>query len=105
MATQVIKKCDRCGKFVDNSTENRQYSYEENGEKYAVNSFRIGNWNAKEKRWDSIVSAYDLCYDCGKEVTEAVFDVLHGDKDCILTTRVSPKIVKKGAADESNGSV
>lgn len=104
MAVQMIKKCDRCGKYVDNSTGDRQFTYEEDGKKYAVNSFRIGNWNAKEKRWDSIVSAYDLCYECGQEVCQAIFDVNHGDGECQLTTRI-PKIVKKGAADESDGSV
>lgn len=97
----VVRKCDRCGKLVDVTSGNRQYTYEEDGKQYVVNSFRLGEWNAKDKQWDSIVSAYDLCYECGKEVTEAVFDVLHGDKNCDLQTRV-PKIVKKGAANESN---
>lgn len=103
MAVQVIKKCDRCGKFVDNTTEDRQFKYEEDGKEYTVNSFRIGNWNAKVRNWDTIVSAYDLCYDCGKEVASAVFDVLHGDKECILKTRI-PKN-KKGDADVTDAGV
>lgn len=103
----VVKKCDRCGKFVDAGTGERQYKYEEDGKEYTVNSFRIGNWNAKTKQWDSIVSAYDLCYECGKEITEAVFDVLHGDKNCDLSTRIPKVPEKKGkvTADESNGAV
>ena len=96
----VVRKCDRCGKLVDVTTDQRQYKYEEDGKEYVVNSFRIGSWNAKLKQWDSIVSAYDLCYDCGKEIAEAVFDVKHGDGNCDLTTR-EPKVpVKKGADGE-----
>lgn len=100
----VVRKCDRCGKLVDVTSSNRQYGYEEDGKEFTVNSFRLGNWNAKEKQWDSIVSAYDLCYECGKEVTEAVFNVMHGDKNCDLQTRI-PKITKKGAADVANAGV
>jgi hypothetical protein len=100
----VVRKCDRCGKVVDVSSENRQYVYEEEGKNYTVNSFRIGEWDAKNKQWNSIVSAYDLCYDCGKEITEAIFNVQHGNGDCDLTTRV-PKIVKKGGADVANTGV
>ena len=102
-----VRKCDRCGKFVDASANERQYKYEEDGKEYIVNSFRIGNWNAKTKQWESIVSAYDLCYECGKEIAEAVFDVKHGDGNCDLTTRI-PKVPDKKTkvtADESNGTV
>ena len=84
----VAKRCDRCGKYYEALPENI-YSYEEDGKEFSVNSFRIGNWNAKTKQWESIVSGYDLCKDCGKELIQCVFD--KGE----LQTRV-PKFVPKG---------
>ena len=92
------KKCDRCGKYYEGLPEN-QYQYEEDGQIFAVNSFRIGNWNARTKQWDSIVSAYDLCRECGKEITQLVFD--KGE----LITRVPKVPDKKVKSNESNASV
>ena len=80
----VAKKCDRCGKYYE-FTPDSQYKYDEEGTEFTVNSFRLGNWNAKTKAWDSIVSAYDLCRDCAQEITEAIFN--KGD----LVTRVPVK--------------
>ena len=92
------KRCDRCGKFYEGLPEN-QFSYEEDGKEYSVNSFRIGNWNPKTKQWESIVSGYDICKDCGREITQMIFD--KGE----LKTRV-PKIpAKKGAADVTDDGV
>lgn len=99
MAT--IKRCDRCGKDLDLSNGPREYKYEEDGKEYIVNSIRIGNWNPKTKQWESIVSAYDLCPDCGEEVTRPIFDVLHGTKECLLKTRIP----RKKDANESNNGV
>lgn len=69
----VAKRCDRCGKFYEASPEN-MYSYEENGEKFYVDSIRLGKWNAKTKGWDNIISAYDLCKECASDVTRALLD-------------------------------
>lgn len=97
MAT--VKRCDRCGAFLDLTNGPREYKYEEDGKTYSVNSIRLGNWNPKTKQWESIVSAYDLCPSCGEEVTKAIFDVAHGNLECLLSTRV-PRI--KGDTNESN---
>jgi len=98
----VAKKCDRCGKYYEGLPEN-QFRYEEDGNEYTVNSFRIGNWNARTKQWDSIISAYDLCKDCAKEITQLICET--GE----LRTRV-PKIPEKFQKNKeennaSNGSV
>lgn len=69
----VAKKCDGCGKYYEDLKDNH-FIYEEEGQEFLVNSFRVGNWNARTKSWDSIASAYDLCKDCGKKVTQAIFD-------------------------------
>ena len=62
MAT--AKKCDRCGRYYEG---NRNYVYtDENDVKHIINSFRIGNWDQKSKRWISIASGYDLCSKCVK---------------------------------------
>lgn len=94
----VAKKCDRCGKYYEGLPENT-FSYEEDGKDFQVNSFRIGNWNAKARQWESIVSAYDLCKDCGREITEMIFN--KGD----LKTRIPKAPEKKGKANESDASV
>ncbi len=83
----VAKRCDRCGKFYEATPENL-YSYEENGEKFCVDSIRLGKWNAKSKGWDNIISAYDLCKECAGEITRAVFE--KGE----LVTRKPDKDVK-----------
>lgn len=70
----VAKRCDRCKKYYE-LTPDSQFVYEENGKNFTVNSFRIGNWNPKTKAWESIVSAYDLCKDCAKEITQTIFNV------------------------------
>ena len=83
----VAKKCDRCGKYYEGSIEN-VYQYEENGKIFYVDSVRLGKWNARTKGWDNIVSAYDMCKDCAKEITQVIF--AKGD----LETRVPEKIVR-----------
>ena len=96
----VAKKCDKCGKYYEATQENL-YSYEENGERFFVDSIRLGKWNARTKSWDNIVSAYDLCKDCARKMAEAVL----GDGD--LTTRkvikpaYDPNFKKREAAGEN----
>ena len=70
----VAKKCDLCGTYYEGLQENN-FNYEENGENFIINSFRLGNWNAKTKSWESIISGYDLCKKCGKKFTDLVFEI------------------------------
>ena len=71
----IAKKCDRCGKFYEATREN-VYLHEqqnENGcEKFPINSVRIGFWDAHTRSWRYIASAYDLCPECAKEITEVI---------------------------------
>ena len=69
----VAKRCDRCKKYYEARPDNVYMHENENGETFAVNSIRIGNWNQKTKSWNSLASAYDLCADCAREICEAVF--------------------------------
>lgn len=106
----VAKKCDVCGKFYEDLKENH-FSYEEDGENYMVNSFRLGNWNARTKSWESIVSAYDICKDCGKKITQAIFDIgselqtrkkLRYDNSKTGMGRIMATATPEDAEDESN---
>ena len=76
MAVSVVKRCDVCGKELTGADDH--FAYEEEGEQFVVNSLRLGNWNARTKTWDSIVSAYDICRSCGKQLTQAIFNVNEG---------------------------
>lgn len=64
----VAKKCDRCGKFYE-ATSERVFKTEDG---VPINSIRIGDWDQKSRSWNSIGSAYDLCDECGKIIYEAV---------------------------------
>jgi len=93
----VAKKCDLCNTYYEALPEN-SYKYEEDGEEYIVNSFRLGNWNAKTKSWDSIVSGYDLCRKCGKAFTELIFEL---NPDIKTRKKIEYKKVQKETTDES----
>lgn len=67
----VAKRCDRCGKFYDGSEKAFKFTDPE-GVEHEINSFRIGDWDSKAKKWKSIASGYDLCYNCGS----ALFDFM-----------------------------
>jgi hypothetical protein len=90
----VAKKCDMCGKYYEDLKENH-FIYEEGGQDFLVNSFRLGNWNPRTKSWESIVSAYDICKDCGQAITQAIFNV--GEN---LVTRKKERFVKKDHQEE-----
>ena len=60
----VAKRCDRCGKFYDGSEKAFRFTDAESVE-HEINSFRIGDWDSKSKKWRSIASGYDLCHNCG----------------------------------------
>lgn len=74
----VAKKCDRCGKFYEGTRDNTYKIVETDEDGMTrdlyINSLRIGNWSTKRKSWISIASAYDLCYECGKEIADVIFD-------------------------------
>lgn len=91
----VIKKCDLCGKISDVSSGDRSYSYEEDGERYVINSFRLGAWNPKTRGWDSIISGYDLCHDCGQKFADFIFGI-----NPELKTRKKMQYNKKDQAAE-----
>lgn len=67
----VAKRCDRCGKFYDGAEKAFKFTDAE-GVEHGINSFRIGDWDSKAKKWRSIASGYDLCYNCGS----ALFDFM-----------------------------
>ena len=79
MAVSIVKRCDVCGRDLNGSDDH--FVYEEDGEQFIVNSLRLGNWNARTKTWDSIVSAYDICKDCGKQITQAIFNIRDGENN------------------------
>lgn len=79
MAVSIVKRCDVCGRDLNGSDDH--FVYEEDGEQFTVNSLRLGNWNARTKTWDSIVSAYDICKDCGKQITQAIFNIRDGENN------------------------
>lgn len=60
----VAKRCDRCGKFYDGTEKAFKFTDAE-GVEHEINSFRIGDWDSKAKKWRSIASGYDLCFNCG----------------------------------------
>ena len=64
------KKCDRCGRFFEGD---RAYKFNDGEQEFIVNSFRIGNWDQRKKVWKSIASGYDLCENCGREITDVIF--------------------------------
>lgn len=66
----VAKRCDRCGVFFEG---NRAFKYNDGEQEFIVNSFRIGNWDQRKKIWKSIASGYDLCENCGREITDVIF--------------------------------
>ena len=70
------KKCDRCGKFYEATRENvyihEQQTDEHTHEKFPVNSVRVGFWDSRTRSWRYIASAYDLCPECAKEITECI---------------------------------
>lgn len=91
----VVKKCDVCGKYYEASRD-AHYKYTEEDDQnvphdYIVNSFRLGNWDPKNKCWRSIVSAYDVCKDCGREITEAIFHTNKGDNNLVSRIKVPYK--------------
>lgn len=99
----VAKKCDRCGKYYEGTQENT-FSYEENGKIFYVDSFRMGKWNAKTKGWDNIVSAYDLCKDCGSEIAHAIF--AKGELETRTPAKISKhKEVSSNGTNESDNGV
>lgn len=92
MAVSVVKRCDVCGKELTGADDH--FAYEEEGEQFTVNSLRLGNWNARTKSWDSIVSAYDICRSCGKQLTQAIFNVNDGTNNLKSRRKSAPE--KKG---------
>ena len=97
----VAKQCDICGVFYEDIPE-KHFTYEEDGKSFTVNSIRLGNWNPKIKGWDSIVSAYDICKDCGKELTQKIFDLAAAKGNDNLRTR--DLVEKRAARDQKNES-
>lgn len=63
-------KCDRCGKVYD---EKDQMKIHQDGKDFVVNSFRLGNWDQRNKRWVNITSGYDLCAKCAGEIADVIF--------------------------------
>lgn len=67
----VMCKCDMCGR---NYELGNQYKHvDENGQEFPVNSIRLGDWDQKGKKWNSIASGYDLCSECARKICDAVF--------------------------------
>jgi hypothetical protein len=97
----VAKKCDRCGKYYEGNIENT-YSYEENGKTFYVDSIRLGKWNARTKSWDNIVSGYDLCRECGKEIAQVV---LGGDKNELVTHTPIKPVKRKEIDNDSDSNI
>lgn len=90
MAT--AKKCDRCGRYYEG---NRNYVHtDENDVKHIINSFRIGNWDQKSKRWISIASGYDLCSKCGEDI----FNFIMGGENNNITIRKVNFVDKRAQA-------
>lgn len=87
MARTIYIQCDRCGKHHDGKD---QYIYRdpESGEEFVVNSFRIGAWNQKKKRWESIASGYDICADCARQICDVVFG---GSENMVKMRKVQTK--------------
>lgn len=71
MARITYLKCDRCGKQFEIGN---QYKHtDEEGQQFTINSFRIGDWDQKGKKWRSIASGYDLCADCARGLADYIF--------------------------------
>lgn len=85
----AARKCDRCGSYYEKGVVN-MYKYEEDGVLYPVNAIRIGLWNAKIKKWKNVCLANDLCPDCAKVITEAIFECEKGE-NLLKTIKFEPK--------------
>ena len=110
----VVKRCDVCGKYYEASRD-AHFKYDEEDENgvshdFIVNSFRLGNWDPKNKCWRSIVSAYDVCKDCGREITQAILNCNNGDNNLVSRIKVpykprtaeqAPAQAKEEAADDA----
>lgn len=91
----VAKRCDRCGKFYDGSEKAFKFVDPE-GVEHEINSFRIGDWDSKSKKWRSIASGYDLCYNCGS----ALFDFMTaGENNQVKFKKVIGRSVQKDAVE------
>lgn len=92
MARTIYIQCDRCGKHHDGKD---QYLYRdpESGEEFLVNSFRIGAWNQKKKRWESIASGYDICEDCARQICDVIFG---GSENMVKMRKVQNKDDRPG---------
>lgn len=92
MARTIYIQCDKCGKHHDGKN---QYIYRdpETGEEFVVNSFRIGAWNQKKKRWESIASGYDLCEDCARKICDVIFG---GSENMVKMRKVQTRDDKPG---------
>lgn len=101
MARTIYIQCDRCGKHHDGKN---QYLYRdlETGEEFPVNSFRIGAWNQKKKRWESIASGYDICEDCARQICDVVFG---GSENMIKMRKVQSKDDRPGRVVATAGPI
>ena len=83
-----FKKCDRCGKLYEGKAE-RMFKTPDG---MYVNSVRLGNWNQKTRRWNSLASGYDLCADCASKIYDVVVGAVESE---IQMRRNDPKPEKK----------
>lgn len=96
MARISYLQCDRCGKQYE---WGNQYKHtDEEGQQFIVNSFRIGDWDQKNKKWKSIASGYDLCADCARGLADYIFAGEHNQikmrstrKEKVEETTVPPE--------------
>ena len=93
----VAKRCDRCGKFYDGAEKAFKFTDAE-GVEHEINSFRIGDWDSKAKKWKSIASGYDLCYNCGS----ALFDFMTAGENNQVKFK---KVVGRSMPDQKKETV
>lgn len=71
MARLFLLQCDMCGRNYE--LGNHYKHVDENGQEFVVNSIRLGDWDQKGKKWNSIASGYDLCSECARKICDTVF--------------------------------
>lgn len=93
------KKCDRCGKFYESTREN-VHQHVQGEETFPVNSVRIGFWEQRHRCWRNIASAYDLCPECAKEITDVI---MGGKSQMKMHMRKSNATTNEDLADRDDG--
>lgn len=71
MARITVLKCDMCGRNYELGNQYKHVDGE--AHEFVVNSIRLGDWDQKNKRWNSIASGYDLCSECARKICDVVF--------------------------------